>query len=128
MTEHERLVELIDSADIQINGNITPYRDYGISDLADHILDDGWVKLPCKVGDTVYAYNYLEYPHKLREGTVKSIKIQKNHFTGRVEFIIDYFYANGIFHCSDQGRFGDNVFHTKTEAEEALKGGEVNNE
>ena len=51
----DRLIELLDNADIQINGNVTPYRDYGIENLADYLLENGVIVPPCKVGARIYA-------------------------------------------------------------------------
>ncbi len=28
-------------------------------DVADRLLDDGWIRPPCKVGDTVYCIDYI---------------------------------------------------------------------
>lgn len=50
----DRLIELIDNAGIQINGNVTPYRDYGIENLADYLLENGVIVPPCKVGQNIY--------------------------------------------------------------------------
>ena len=53
----DRLIELINNADVQINGNISPYRDYGMEKIADYLLENGVIVPPCKVGDWIwYVY------------------------------------------------------------------------
>ena len=110
MTEHERLVELIDSADIQINGNVTPYRDYGIDDLATHLLANGVIVPPCKVGDKVW-----------------------NRFCQQFEIVrIEVLKDTYLFVCGNQGtddymsfyesEIGIRTFFTKEETEKILKG------
>ena len=40
----DRLIELLKDYGIRVNRSV----------IADKIIDDGWIKLPCKEGDTVY--------------------------------------------------------------------------
>ncbi len=117
MSEHERLVELIDNSNIQINGNVTPYRDYGIDDLAKHLLTNGVIVPPCKVGDIVYA--------------VSNNKVYKTRVFSMVAETEDkkwvYILKCNIFDGISMFRkflFGKTVFLTKEEAEQVLKGGE----
>ncbi len=48
MTDREKLIELLRTVD-----NMR-YMRQGIGECADYILADGWIRPPCKVGDTVY--------------------------------------------------------------------------
>ena len=67
MTDRERLIELLvkstqkcDSTDC----NRCKYwntNDCGAARMADHILSDGWIRPPCKVGDTVYVIDLFDY-------------------------------------------------------------------
>ena len=116
----DRLIELIDNAGIQINGNVTPYRDYGIENLADYILADGWIKLPCKVGDKVHkiipkctAPSSL-CPYRGGYGTARCGKGDEN-CNAYIEVI--------PFTLSLLDRMNVDVFLTKEEAEAKLKEG-----
>ena len=104
-------------------GKYIDEEDFSNEQVADHILADGWIRPPCKVGDTVYTYDYLDYTYKLRESTVKAIKIQKNTMTNIQEFLIEYFYIENLFVWGGHGIFGDNVFLTREEAEAKPKEG-----
>ena len=90
--------------------------------IADCLLDDGWVRLPCKVGDTVYFPN--EGYHDSAE--IERIYIDENG----VSFAwVQYDYGPDIVEVWDDGEFsideiGKTVFLTieaKAEAEQKLK-------
>ena len=110
----DKLIELIDNAGIQINGNVTPYRDYGIENLADYILTNGVIVPPCKVGDKVYRISMKNsrMTKYIQETTISRIAIDN-------EGIWLFCACNPIARCV----FGKTVFLTKEEAEQALKGG-----
>lgn len=80
--------------------------------LADNLLEDGWMKLPCKVGDTFYGVNeasydaYCVYGFKWgkRRGDDENVLIVLTTYD--IEFV-----------------WGEEAFLTKEEAEQALKGG-----
>ena len=71
------------------------------------ILDCTLIKLPCKVGDTVYD---IDYGDGVDVGTVTEIEIKKQ----------DRLVWSGC-DCWDFDDFGKTVFLTREEAEEALK-------
>ena len=78
------------------------------------------VKLPCKVGDTVWVYCSLQ--NEIEEKTIWEICIGSKHdtliFTDSMQFTVwdkDWEYA-----------FQNFIFHTREEAEAALKGGDLN--
>ena len=54
MTSKERLKDLILSADMTLFGTDKSFAEV----YADHLLDNGVIVLPCKVGDTVYKVWY----------------------------------------------------------------------
>ena len=112
----DRLIELLQPRIADLIENIK-----GVEDVANYLLENGVVCMPCKVGDTVYAYNSLDHTYKLRESTVKAIKIQKHDMTGVQEFLIEYFYTDKLFSWSNQGIFGKTVFLSKEEAEKHLQ-------
>ena len=115
--QKDRLVELMQDWGNQ-NTDSFPFES-----VADYLLENGVIVPPCKVGDVVYTYDYFDYTYKLRESTVRAIKIQKNEMTNVQEFLIDYFYIENLFSWTNQGMFGKNVFLTKEEAKAKLKEG-----
>lgn len=109
---------------------------YFAEEIADEILEDGWVRLPCKAGDVVYSPR----ENSILEQNVISIEIGKDSHV-RVYFTCDYLcdgcphkqtyqnqagdggcfgeYGESLFAFED---FGETVFLTREEAEQALKG------
>lgn len=83
---------------------------------ADHLLANGVIAMPCKVGDTVYVL-FGEPSHTIKELRVRTIVFGETHdsigFTNKSLFTIwdkrwyDY--------------FGKTVFLTREEAEQAIK-------
>ena len=101
----ERLIELIEDAYF-----------CNIEELADHLIDNGVIVLPCKVGDTLFINGIY---HKAMEYVVEYIEILDNN---EIKIV-----CNAVHHsiCKAVGieDFGKTVFLTKEEAEKALKGG-----
>ena len=57
MTEREKLIELLCSAPLGFKSFDSQYYKSTISKIADHLLENGVIVPPCKVGDTVYYIN-----------------------------------------------------------------------
>ena len=74
------------------------------------------LKLPCKVGDTVYAIGFNNKP-VVYESVVLSILITEKEIVFNVK--VDEFEINSQL---KQSMFGKTVFLTQDEAEEKLKG------
>lgn len=114
--EHIRSLHLCDSATYFFEG--------GVKSLADHLLANGVIVPPCKVGDTVYfpMETNGECEPYVDVGTVFCIGFDERHtmwISARYESGLKY------YHTSDD--FGKTVFLTREESEEALakmKGGE----
>lgn len=103
MSERERLVELLlESEPIKERDLDDGWEDNEISDIADYLLENGVVVLPCKVGDTVYQ---TDTAGQIYASTVKNIIYD----TSSIAF--------------DERAIGTTVFLTKEQAEKALKGG-----
>lgn len=101
----DRLIEMLES---------TRYWGSGTSEeIAEHLLANGVIVPPCKVGDTVYylARNLHTKLTKIRTGTVTRIAITEDG--------IDLFADN----WGAKLPYGKRSFLTKEEAEAALKGG-----
>ena len=103
----DKLIELIKNAPVWKNGTF----DEACEFVADHLIENGVIVPPCKVGQTVYTkYGY-------------SFKIQ------RIEILED---KKILFRCGNDGtddymafydfEIGTDVFLTKEEAEKALRG------
>lgn len=102
MTDRDRLIELLN----QTRGTYFFAGDDNLNLLADHLLSNGVIVPPCKVGDTVW--------HKEEGYLLDSYKIK---------FIYNDMTASNIsrdllFSVKDIGK---TVFLTKEEAEEKLK-------
>ena len=117
MTDRERLIELtrwvLDGVPW---GEITKHT---AQDIADHLLANGVIVPPCKVGDKTFLL--LE---KLIGGwdVVESYccKIEEKGRGKRYSMFIDCMDIGNTLEC-DLGDFGQWVFLTKEEAEQALK-------
>lgn len=82
------------------------------SELADVLLANGVIVLPCKIGDKVWAIRDYRGVKRPQESVVSDM-----YFTKNMEIVIVARYvARGIW--------GKTVFLTEEEAERALKGGE----
>ena len=87
--------------------------------IADDLLENDVIVLPCKLGDTMYDISEFvkEIPcPEMYEDKVGFIAI-RNRKNGEMYFDIE------CVEC-DYNDFGKTIFFTKEEAEQALKGGE----
>ena len=121
----DRLVELLGNrcCSKQIPCEICEYQNFGDCHkyaLADHLIENGVIVPPCKVGDTVYVVsqgNGFTMRWDVYEGTVVDIHLNRhNKLTIRVENGERFF---GYY----EPRF---IHNTKEEAEKALKEGADN--
>ena len=104
----DRLIELIKKI----------VHSYFAEEIANSILADGWMRLPCRIGDTIYV---------LSNGMIHQAEVLKVKYEEEAEnhgkFIRERIYVvicNVLteFNFSD---FGKTVFLTKEEAEQALR-------
>lgn len=93
----------------------------GVYDMADHLLANGVVLLPCRVGGKVYIISR----NKVKECEVVFVGISADEKLSYFNVVERY--ADGRFRrsfyvsCCEIGR---TIFLTREEAEQALKGGE----
>ena len=114
MTDRERLIELIlncERVDLPLP---IEYQEH----LADHLLANGVIVPTCKVGDTVWFDTYK------KSGTV-SLGIQP-HKVDRIDVMCVVGEKELIETKLHDWYFGESVFLTKEEAEQALKEREQN--
>ena len=114
--QQERLVELLKNSSQYIKE-----QDSLIDTIADHLLANGVIVPPCKVGDKVY-FAVDDY----RDSAI----IDGIHITeeGILFTWVQYEVGYELTECWDEGEFdfddiGKTVFLTREETEEALKGG-----
>lgn len=134
----ERLIELLNKKYDHYCDQCGVNKDSCYTDsLADYLLDNGVVVLPCKVGDKLYAIS----ENRIVECICKDISIH-NDVTITADFECDYdckgcpfndwkqdFYT-GEYSCNgeygtwffSEKDFGKTVFLTREEAEAKLKG------
>ena len=91
--------------------------DEEIENIANHLLANGVIVPPCKVGDIVYKIMDIESVHRqILEVEVLSIRIEdKMKFF--VKTVKNYLYCYDEYSIDD---FGKSVFLTREEAEQAL--------
>lgn len=104
-SERKRLVELIKGGQPPFN----PLNEVCIDKLADHLLDDGWMRPPVKVGQTVY------------------IVAQISQIIVETKVIGVWTYGDRCNIITDQGiilmnAIGKTAFTSREDAEKALKG------
>ena len=124
--QRERLVELLEEADQKVQEYIleNDHMDWipKLKELAevraDHLLANGVIVPPCKVGDVVW---YINQDKKIDYAQVACIDCRN---TGNHIIIHKYIYgAEEIIKiCVRFEEFGKTVFLTKEEAEKALGG------
>ena len=105
MTERERLIELILSADISLFGTDKSFAEV----YADYLLEKGVIVLPCKVGDTIYRCG--DPIKKVYEWEIEHVEL----YFDEIVFVDD---SDNEFTAADIGK---TVFLTREEAEKALE-------
>lgn len=118
MDVREKLVKLLKTSPTR-NG----YTDLG--DIADHLIANGVVVLPCKIGDKVYV-NYIYGRNKIITDSqmVCSIKQtvgvnDESYWKVCVKQVIEKGYI--VYHEYTEDDFGKTVFLTREEAEASLR-------
>ena len=108
MTEREKLIDLLQNVPANYEGS------RGVGTIADYLLKNGVIILPCSIGDTVYYHKTLcdgKYTVVIEEDTVKRFLINRIETLAIISF-------NHALSCDD---FGKTVFLTREEAENALE-------
>lgn len=86
--------------------------------LADSILEDGWIRPPCNIGDVVYS---IRTDTKVIYSCSVCEFIINKHFENIHKECKVYIIEDGRFTYFDFSSFGKTVFFTKEEAERKLK-------
>ena len=131
----DRLIELIKRDNCRNPFTCSPKCTYVISDdchserLADLILADGWIRLPCKVGDTIWEVekDCLNCKHFSDGGYSDFCECvlddNKNMFECDFDKDCMYKIYPKVFNYSMIDNFGKTVFLSREESEQKLKEG-----
>ena len=76
------------------------------------------LRLPCKVGDTIYEVSYENREFVIKEHIVKEF-IYRTYRFPRIEIYCEI--ENGFLVCNNIGKLDECLFLTKAEAEQKLK-------
>lgn len=118
----DRLIELINEAEYEslkyeMANKIYPFDDYKSRSefVADHLLANGVIVPPCKVGDSCYPlWHFGNKP-------IVERKISRITYSAR-NIIIGYYENDGQYRPPLRTRvLGEDIFLTREEAEKALK-------
>lgn len=118
--ERNRLVELI--GDLPFSSEYEKYNSVEWAEhFADHILADGWMRPPCRIGDKVYYVHDMcdedgEEYFDINTGEVISFSLQKEGLWAYCR------YEDGLTYWHLVEEFGIELFLTREEAEAKLKG------
>lgn len=105
MTDKEKLIDLIVSADISLFGTRIPYAEV----YADSLLANGVTVPPCKINDTVYTVGI--FTGQIIESKVLAICYEENDI---------WLLLSNTTCASVNQQLGKGFFLTKEEAEKAL--------
>ena len=118
MDVREKLVKLLKTSPTR-NG----YTDLG--DIADHLIANGVVVLPCKIGDKVYV-NYIYGRNKIITDSQMVCSIEQtvgvndeSYWKVCVKQVIEKGYI--VYHEYTEDDFGKTVFLSREEAEASLR-------
>lgn len=111
----DRLIELI--GDCKWWGSL--------EEMADYLLANGAIVLPCKVGQTVYYISKNPINLSVQANTIYEadvVRIITTHLG--TSLVIQIHNEYGCTEIPDINKWGEEVFASKEEAKQALKGGE----
>ena len=118
----DRLVELLTDNLPHCDNPLQDTYDEIVERLANHLIENGTILPPCKVGDTVYFFSgVLE---EVCESKV--IKIEQNYYTPSNPFWFSIEYLSKqigtqVIHIPINQAIGKTVFLTREDAEKALR-------
>ena len=117
MTERERLVELLEEAEGQVNNDLPT-----IEEIADYLLANGVIVPPCKVGDTVFIIDNRDMLDidpsvcSVVEDEIYEMGYGKTQ-SGELKWLFLVIESGEDFYDDEVGK---TVFLTKEDAERAL--------
>ena len=103
MTDRERLIELLEDTLHEWESDVSVQT---LTEIAEHLIENGVIAPPCKVGDTIYQTDGV----RIYTSTIYEITYTAN----KVIFVTE----NVVF---DERAINNSIFLTREEAEQALK-------
>lgn len=120
----DRLIEWIKQGDKafadKYTGKVMSHIDEVYEFVADYLLESGVIVPPCKVGDTVYEFFDVKGFYDISELIVENIVVGVNPPKCNIYTKSNRSGSKEVFYKES---FGETLFFTKEEAEQALKGG-----
>ena len=118
----DRLVELLTDNLPHCDNPLQDTYDEIVKRLADHLIENGTILPPCKVGDTVYFFSSVL--EEVCESKV--IKIEQNYYTPSNPFWFSIEYLSKqigtqVIHIPINQAIGKTVFLTREDAEKSLR-------
>lgn len=118
----DRLVELLTDNFPHCDNPLQDTYDEIVERLADHLIENGTILPPCKVGDTVYFFSSVL--EEVCESKV--IKIEQNYYTPSNPFWFSIEYLSKqigtqVIHIPINQAIGKTVFLTREDAEKSLR-------
>ena len=121
----DRLIELLKGAETKVTEMVsTPLAlEEWLGVYADHLLKNGVIVPPCKVGDKVYYVSDSPINLSVQANTIYEAHISRMVTTQYgTTLVIQIHNSYGCTEIPDINDWGKNVFLTREEAEQALKG------
>lgn len=119
----DRLIELIDQKQVYGIDQYQPesHNTYLLDndELADHLLDNGVIVPPCKVGDKVYYLTTVDTEKELNATEIFEGNVLSVAFDGKDIWVCAK-YTNGLYYYHTADKFGKEVFLMRMGAEKAL--------
>lgn len=119
----KRLFELIDT--FCKKEDVLKFNKEVLDKFADYLFADGWIRLPCKVGDIVYEvvahYSYI-MPREVVGFHLGNFPALNGH--ERKPYLVCYDKTSRLLRHIPLDKLGKTVFLTREEAEKKLKEGE----
>ena len=113
MDKREGLIEILKK---QISGDVEK--------LADYLLANGVIVPPCKVGETVYYVSKNPMSLSVATNTIYEAHVSRIVTSAYgTTLVIQIHNSYGCTEIPDVNEWGETVFPTREEAEQALKGG-----
>ena len=118
----DRLIELLTDNLPHCDNPLQDTYDEIVERLANHLIENGTILPPCKVGDTVYFFSSVL--EEVCESKV--IKIEQNYYTPSNPFWFSIEYLSKqigtqVIHIPINQAIGKTVFLTREDAEKALR-------
>ena len=127
MTDRERLIDRIINTPkkeyLVVGGRLNGKKYRTAEMIADHILSDGWIRPPCKVGDTVYIVNTdIDGEVFMEENKIYDVSTTSMFISATMPI------SDEILCAEPYEDIGKTIFLTREEAEKALAERKLNNE